>query len=81
MKKINFIYIARDFRTGQIQAYDPSYDQYPLNVLKMVTVLCKAFVVELVIMWSYFNNKKENKYDDTSVFARSWKEKISLKSL
>ena len=35
MKKRNFIDMARDFGTGPIQGYDPSYDQYPLYAFKM----------------------------------------------
>ena len=68
MKKRNFIDMARDFGAGPIQAYDPSYDQYPLYAFKMATGSGKTFVIALAIVWSYFNHKWENKEDYTSKF-------------
>jgi len=68
MKKRNFIDIARDFGSGPIQGYDPSYDQYPLYAFKMATGSGKTFVMALAIVWSYFNHKRENKEDYTSKF-------------
>jgi type III restriction enzyme len=68
MKKRNFIDMARDFGTGPIQGYDPSYDQYPLYAFKMATGSGKTFVMALSIVWQYFNHKKENKEDYTSKF-------------
>lgn len=68
MKKRNFIDLARDFGAGPIQAYDPSYDQYPLYAFKMATGSGKTFVMALAIVWSYFNHKWENKDDYTSKF-------------
>ena len=68
MKKRNFIDMARDFGAGPIQAYDPSYDQYPLYAFKMATGSGKTFVMALAIVWSYFNHKFENKEDYTSKF-------------
>ena len=68
MKKRNFIDMARDFGAGPIQAYDPSYDQYPLYAFKMATGSGKTFVMALVIVWSYFNHKFENKEDYASKF-------------
>jgi len=68
MKKRNFIDMARDFGAGPIQAYDPSYDQYPLYAFKMATGSGKTFVMALAIVWSYFNHKWENKEDYTSKF-------------
>jgi type III restriction enzyme len=68
MKKRNFIDLARDFGAGPIQAYDPSYDQYPLYAFKMATGSGKTFVMALAIIWSYFNHKWENKEDYTSKF-------------
>jgi len=68
MKKRNFIDMARDFGSGPIQGYDPSYDQYPLYAFKMATGSGKTFVMALAIVWSYFNWKWENKEDYTSKF-------------
>ncbi len=68
MKKRNFIDLARDFGAGPIQAYDPSYDQYPLYAFKMATGSGKTFVMALAIVWSYFNHKWENKDDYASKF-------------
>ncbi|MCD5417160.1 DEAD/DEAH box helicase family protein [Candidatus Bipolaricaulota bacterium] len=68
MKKRNFIDIARDFGTGPIQAYDLSYDQYPLYAFKMATGSGKTFVMALSIVWQYVNWKKENRDDYTSKF-------------
>jgi type III restriction enzyme len=68
MKKRNFIDMARDFGSGPIQGYDPSYDQYPLYAFKMATGSGKTFVMALAIVWSYFNWKWENKDDYTSRF-------------
>ena len=68
MKKRNFIDMARDFGTGPIEGYDPSYDQYPLYAFKMATGSGKTFVMALSIVWQYFNYKKENKTDYTSKF-------------
>ena len=68
MKKRNFIDMARDFGAGPIQAYDPSYDQYPLYAFKMATGSGKTFVMALVIVWSYFNHRFENKEDYASKF-------------
>jgi len=68
MKKRNFIDLARDFGSGPIQAYDPSYDQYPLYAFKMATGSGKTFVMALAIVWSYFNHKWENKDDYASKF-------------
>ncbi|MDL1971240.1 MAG: DEAD/DEAH box helicase family protein, partial [Candidatus Desulfofervidaceae bacterium] len=68
MKKRNFIDLARDFGAGPIQAYDPSYDQYPLYAFKMATGSGKTFVMTLAIVWSYFNHKFENKEDYASKF-------------
>ncbi|KUK30277.1 MAG: type restriction enzyme [Thermoanaerobacter sp.] len=68
MKKRNFIDIARDFGAGPIQAYDPSYDQYPLYAFKMATGSGKTFIMALAIVWSYFNHKFENKEDYASKF-------------
>lgn len=68
MKKRNFIDMARDFGSGPIKGYDPSYDQYPLYAFKMATGSGKTFVMVLAIIWSYFNWKKENKNDYTSKF-------------
>ena len=68
MKKRNFIDMARDFGSGPIQGYDPSYDQYPLYAFKMATGSGKTFVMALAILWSYFNHKNENRDDYTSKF-------------
>jgi type III restriction enzyme len=68
MKKRNFIDIARDFGSGPIQGYDPTYDQYPLYAFKMATGSGKTLVMILATVWSYFNHKKENKEDYTSKF-------------
>jgi len=68
MKKRNFIDIARDFGSGPIQGYDPTYDQYPLYAFKMATGSGKTLVMILTTVWSYFNHKKENKEDYTSKF-------------
>ncbi len=68
MKKRNFIDMARDFGSGPIQAYDPSYDQYPLYAFKMATGSGKTFVMGLSIVWQYFNHKFENKDNYTSKF-------------
>ncbi len=68
MKKRNFIDMARDFGSGPIQVYDPSYDQYPLYAFKMATGSGKTFVMALAIVWSYFNHKWEDKRDYTSKF-------------
>ncbi|MEM3592963.1 MAG: DEAD/DEAH box helicase family protein [Candidatus Micrarchaeia archaeon] len=68
MKKRNFIDMARDFGTGSIQDYDPSYDQYPLYAFKMATGSGKTYVMALSIVWQYFNHKKENKDDYTSKY-------------
>jgi len=68
MKKRNFIDMARDFGTGPIQGYDPSYDQYPLYAFKMATGSGKTYVMALSIIWQYFNHKKENKNDYTSKY-------------
>ena len=59
MKKRNFIDVARDFGSGPIQGYYPSYDQYPLYAFKMATGSGKTFVMALAIVWSYFNWKWE----------------------
>jgi len=66
MKKRNFVDVARDFGSGRIQNYDPSYDQYPLYAFKMATGSGKTYVMALGIVWQYFNYKKENKNDYTS---------------
>lgn len=68
MKKRNFIDMARDFGSGPIQGYDPSYDQYSLYAFKMATGSGKTFVMALSVVWQYFNHKKENKGDYTSKF-------------
>jgi len=68
MKKRNFIDIARDFGSGPIQGYDPTYDQYPLYAFKMATGSGKTLVMILATVWSYFNHKKENKEEYTSKF-------------
>ena len=68
MKKRNFIDIARDFGSGPIQGYDPTYDQYPLYAFKMATGSGKTFVMALSIVWQYFNHKREDKDDYTSEF-------------
>jgi len=68
MKKRNFIDMARDFGSGPIQGYDPSYDQYPLYAFKMATGSGKTYVMALSIVWQYFNHKKENKDDYTSKY-------------
>ncbi|MCX7914460.1 MAG: DEAD/DEAH box helicase family protein, partial [Thermodesulfovibrionales bacterium] len=68
MKKRNFIDMARDFGQGQIQNYDPSYDQYPLYAFKMATGSGKTFVMALSIVWQYFNYKYEDKNDYTSKY-------------
>lgn len=68
MKKRNFIDMARDFGSGPIQGYDPSFDQYPLYAFKMATGSGKTFVMVLSIIWQYFNYKNENKNDYTSKF-------------
>jgi len=68
MKKRNFIDMARDFGSGPIHGYDPSYDQYPLYAFKMATGSGKTFVMALAVIWAYFNYKKENKDDYTSKF-------------
>ena len=68
MKKRNFIDMARDFGAGPIQAYDPSYDQYPLYAFKMATGSGKTFVMALVIVWHYFNCLKGNNSDYSSKF-------------
>jgi type III restriction enzyme len=68
MKKRNFIDMARDFGTGPIQGYDPSYDQYPLYAFKMATGSGKTYVMALTIVWQYFNHTKENKEDYSSKF-------------
>jgi len=68
MRKRNFIDMARDFGTGPIQGYDPSYDQYPLYAFKMATGSGKTYVMALAVIWSYFNNRKENKDGYTSRF-------------
>ncbi|MEO0273249.1 MAG: DEAD/DEAH box helicase family protein, partial [candidate division WOR-3 bacterium] len=66
MKHRNFIDMARDFGSGPIQGYDPSYDQYPLYAFKMATGSGKTYVMALSIVWQYFNHKKENQNDYTS---------------
>lgn len=68
MKKRNFIDMARDFGTGPIQGYDPSYDQYPLYAFKMATGSGKTYVMALSIVWQYFNYKKEDKENYTSKY-------------
>jgi len=68
MKKRNFIDMARDFGSGPIVGYDPSYDQYPLYAFKMATGSGKTYVMALSIVWQYFNYKKENKNDYTSKY-------------
>ncbi len=68
MKKRNFIDMARDFGSGSIRGYDPSYDQYPLYAFKMATGSGKTYVMALSIVWQYFNYKKENKNNYTSKF-------------
>jgi len=68
MKKRTFIDMARDFGAGPIQAYDPSYDQYPLYAFKMATGSGKTFVMALAILWSYFNHKWTDQTDYTSKF-------------
>ncbi len=68
MKKRNFIDMAREFGSGPIVGYDPSYDQYPLYAFKMATGSGKTYVMALSIVWQYFNYKKENKNDYTSKF-------------
>jgi type III restriction enzyme len=68
MKKRNFIDIARDFGSGPIQGYDPTYDQYPLYAFKMATGSGKTFVMALSIVWQYFNHKRGAKDDYTSKF-------------
>ncbi len=68
MKKRNFIDVARDFGSGPIQGYDPTYDQYPLYAFKMATGSGKTFVMALSIVWQYFNHKREDKDDYTSEF-------------
>ena len=68
MKLRKFIDLAREFGKGPIQAYDPSYDQYPLYAFKMTTGSGKTFVMALAVVWSYFNWKFENKEDFTSKF-------------
>ena len=54
IKKRKFIDMARDFGTGPIQGYDPSYDQYPLYAFKMATGSGKTFVMALSIVWQNF---------------------------
>ncbi len=68
MKKRNFIDMARDFGSGPIQGYDPTYDQYPLYAFKMATGSGKTFVMALAIVWSYFNCKREEREDYTTKF-------------
>ena len=68
LKKRNFIDMAREFGSGPILGYDPSYDQYPLYAFKMATGSGKTFVMALSIVWQYFNHKWENKTDYTSKF-------------
>jgi len=68
MKKRNFIDMAREFGSGPIQGYDPSYDQYPLYAFKMATGSGKTYVMALSIVWQYFNYKKENKNDYSSKY-------------
>ena len=68
LKKRNFIDMAREFGSGSILGYDPSYDQYPLYAFKMATGSGKTFVMALSIVWQYFNHKWENKTDYTSKF-------------
>lgn len=68
MKKHNLADIARDFGSGPISMYDPSYDKYPLYAFKMATGTGKTFVMALAVIWSYFNHKKENKDEYTSKF-------------
>jgi len=53
MKKGNFIDMARDFGSGPIQGYDPSYDQYPLYAFKMATGSGKTFVMALTPLWPF----------------------------
>lgn len=68
MKKRNFIDMAREFGSGPILGYDPSYDQYPLYAFKMATGSGKTFVMALSIVWQYFNHKWEDKTDYTSKY-------------
>ncbi len=65
--KRKFVDLASDFGEGSFK-YDPKYDKYPLYAFKMATGSGKTFVMALVIVWSYFNYKKENKDDYTSKF-------------
>lgn len=68
MKKRNFVDMARDFGSGPIIGYDPSYDQYPLYAFKMATGTGKTFVMAFAIIWSYFSHRKENAKDHASKF-------------
>jgi len=68
MKKRNFIDTAREFGSGPIQGYDPSYDQYPLYAFKMATGAGKTYVMALNIVWHYFNYHYENKDEYASKF-------------
>ena len=68
MKKRSFIDLAREFGSGPIQSYDPTYDKYPLYAFKMATGSGKTFVMTLSIVWQYFNYKFENKKDYTSKY-------------
>lgn len=68
MKKQNFIDMAKDFGSGRINYYDPSYDQYPLYAFKMATGSGKTFVMALAIVWSYFNHRFEDSNYYTSKF-------------
>ena len=68
MKKRNFIDMARDFGSGPIQGYDPSYDQYPLYAFKMATGSGKTFVMALSVVWQYFNHRWESQADYTSKY-------------
>ena len=61
IKKRNFIDMAKEFGSGPIQGYDPTYDKYPLYAFKMATGSGKTFVMTLSIVWSYFNYKREDK--------------------
>ncbi|MEM3399904.1 MAG: DEAD/DEAH box helicase family protein [Candidatus Micrarchaeia archaeon] len=68
LKKTTFFDLAREFGSGPMHGYDPSVDQYPLYAFKMATGSGKTFVMAMAIVWSYFNNRFENKDEYPSKF-------------
>lgn len=61
LKNKNFVDLAREFGSGPMFGYDPSIDIYPNYAFKMATGSGKTFVMAMAIVWSYLNNKFEDK--------------------